>query len=55
MGLLGNPRKGQEFEDGEDKQPLSEILGEDCENGLLVLGEGLAMGLRGEGGEVIQR
>lgn len=56
MGLLGNPENTQECEDGEDgfllkSKPLSPILGDDCENGLLAVG--LAMGLRGEGGEGI--
>ena len=56
MGLFGNPESGQAEEEGEDgflvkSKPLVATLGEDLENGLVELLEGLVMGLRGEGEE----
>lgn len=56
MELFGNPESGQAFEEGEDgffpKSKPFGILGEDCENGLALVG--LAMGFSGEGEEGVE-
>lgn len=56
MGLFGNPDSSQELEEGEDgfltKSNPFGSLGEECENGLALVG--LAMGLRGEGEEGVE-
>ena len=56
MELFANPESGHELEEGEDgffpKSKPFGILGEDCENGLPLVG--LAMGFRGEGEEGVE-
>lgn len=54
--LFCKAESGQEFEEGEDgflgKSKPFGSLGEECENGLMLVG--LAMGLRGEGEEGVE-